>query len=154
VGLEHTPERILFFTDIWGEAWAAQQAGVHAVLMGRTDAHRSREKGSSALAPNSPALLRSLPVSLSASASLLSSPLFLSPSDRPGNYALPAEQQDQYTFPLAKDFFEVQAMMDQKAEGKGALQQLQQEEKKAEEAPKQEESQSPVDTSSGQYNTF
>jgi enolase-phosphatase E1 len=29
------PNRVLFFTDIWGEAYAALQAGVHAVLLDR-----------------------------------------------------------------------------------------------------------------------
>ena len=99
------PERILFFTDIFGEAVAARQAGLHTVLL-----------------------------------------------DRPGNYALPPEQTENNTFPLAKDFYEVQQMMELKAKGTGPL--VQQQPATTTTSPAAETVPAQVDVSKGQFNTF
>ena len=42
LGREHRPDSILFLTDIWAEAWAAHQAGLHAVLLGQYR-HRAQQ---------------------------------------------------------------------------------------------------------------
>lgn len=105
-----SPDRILFFTDIWAEAWAAHQAGVAAVLL-----------------------------------------------DRPGNYALPPEQSSKHSFPIAKDFREVEQMMQQKSRGEGPLAVANAADDAATAATAaaaSTSSASGVDVSTGQFNTF
>ncbi len=74
-------------------------------------------------------------------------------SDRPGNYALPAEQSSVYTFPLATSFAQVDEWMQAKTRGEGPLQKLA-EDTAASVAAAAAAAAPAVDTSKGQFNTF
>lgn len=109
IGLSASPERVLFLTDIWGEAWAAHEAGMDAILL-----------------------------------------------VRPGNYPLPPEQSHKHPFPIAHDFNEVQAYIEERSKLRQSESESHHGQRtRAATTPMNETTVTPkVDTSSGEYNTF